>query len=98
MVAYPILWSPTAKANYYQILEYLNDNWTIKELEAFVKRTEEVISHIYKNPSLYPYSESSDTHKCVVVKQVTLFYRVTGESIQLLVFWDSRQNPAKLVL
>lgn len=50
MAAYSIIWSPTAKISYYKILEYLNDNWTIKELEAFVKRTEEVIDHIYKNP------------------------------------------------
>jgi plasmid stabilization system protein ParE len=98
MASYSIIWSPTAKISYYKILEYLNDNWTIKELEAFVKRTEEVIDHIYKNPLLYPYSKESDTHKCVVVKQVSLFYRIKNNGIELLVFWDTRQDPARIVL
>lgn len=81
---YSIIWSPTAQISYFKILEYLDENWTHKELEA--------------NPLLYPYSKESDTHKCVVVKQVSLFYRVRNNDIELLVFWDTRQDPAKIVL
>jgi len=40
----------------------------------------------------------SDTYKCVVLKQVSLFYRVKTNSIELLVFWDNRQEPSKLRL
>jgi plasmid stabilization system protein ParE len=98
MTKYPIIWSPTARLTYYNILEYLVENWTLKELEVFIDRTEEVISHIRENPSLYPYSGLSDTHKCVLVKQVSLFYRVKSPVIELLVFWDNRQDPAKLRL
>ncbi|MGY4383270.1 plasmid stabilization system protein ParE [Pedobacter sp. UYP24] len=98
MADYSIIWSPTAKISYYQIMEYLDDKWTLKELKSFVNRTEEVIDHIYENPLLYPYSKKSDTHKCVVVKQVSLFYRLKNDCIELLVFWDTRQDPAKLLL
>lgn len=73
MMAFSIIWSPTARITYYQVLEYLLENWTFKELEAFIDRTEEVITHICSNPLLYPYSIESDVHKCVVVKQVSLF-------------------------
>ena len=97
MAAFSIIWSPTARITYYQVLEYLLENWTFKELETFIDRTEEVISHICSNPLLYPYSIESDVHKCVVVKQVSLFYRIkTTNTIELLVFWDNRQDPAKL--
>jgi plasmid stabilization system protein ParE len=95
---YSIIWSPTAKLSYYNILEYLEDKWTQKEILAFVKRTEQVINHIYNNPSLYPYSVESDTHKSVVVTQITLFYRVKDNVIELLIFWDSRQDLAKIAL
>lgn len=98
MVSYSVIWSPTARLTYYKILEYLVENWTFKELEAFIDRTEEVINHICDNPSLYPHSAESNAHKCVVVKQVSLFYRVKVDVIELLVFWDNRQDPAKLLL
>lgn len=97
-MGYAVNWSPTARLTYYQILEYLDEKWTMKELEAFINRTEEAINHICDNPLLYPYSKESDTHKCVLVKQVSLFYRIETETIELLVFWDNRQDPAKLLL
>jgi hypothetical protein len=37
-------------------------------------------------------------HRCVVVKQVSLFYRIKSSHIELLLFWDNRQNPSKLKL
>ena len=58
MASYTVIWSPTARLTYYQILEYLVEKWTFKELEAFIDRTEEVINHICSNPLLYPYSRN----------------------------------------
>lgn len=98
MSSYQIIWSPTAKVSYYSILEYLNENWTFRELRAFVNRTDYVIKHIQLNPLLYSFSKKSGTHKCVLVKQVSLFYRINGDFVELLVFWDTRQNPAKISL
>lgn len=96
MVASTIIWAPRARFTYAQILEYLEEKWTPKEIDAFISRTEEVIDHICKNPLLFPYSKESDTHKCVVVKQVSLFYRTKADAIELLIFWDNRQDPAKI--
>ncbi|PWG78186.1 hypothetical protein DDR33_23555 [Pararcticibacter amylolyticus] len=66
-MSYSVIWSPTARITYYHVLEYLNEKWTVKEIEAFISRTEKVINYICENPLLYPYSKESDTHKCVVV-------------------------------
>jgi plasmid stabilization system protein ParE len=97
-MSYSVIWSPTARITYYQVLEYLDEKWTVKEIEVFIIRTEEVINYICDNPLLYPYSNESDTHRCVVVKQVSLFYRVRTSTIELLVFWDTRQDPTQLLL
>ncbi|WP_419801342.1 type II toxin-antitoxin system RelE/ParE family toxin [Mucilaginibacter sp.] len=91
-----ILWSPLSKSSYYNILVYLEENWTIKELEKFVNRTEEVLNQIHVNPLLYPFSNEGNIHKCVITKQTSLYYRIKSNSIELLVFWDNRQNPKKL--
>lgn len=97
-MSYSVTWSPAAQLTYYYVMEYLDEHWTPRELRTFITRTEEVISHICDNPLLYPYSRESDTHKCVVVKQVSLFYRIKAGAVELLVFWDNRQDPAKLLL
>jgi len=95
---YEIVWSPVAKTSYFAILDYLEKNWTTKEIHAFVQRTEDILDVIKTRTSLFQYSKSSDTHRCVLVKQVSLFYRVRPATsrIELLVFWDNRQNPEKL--
>lgn len=98
MAAYGIVWSPAANASYYRILIYLEERWTIKELNDFINCSEELIHQISDNPLLYPFSQGSEIHKCVVVKQVSLFYRIKASSVELLLFWDNRQDPKKLLL
>ncbi len=97
---YSVTWSPTARFTYLNILEYLNEEWSLKEAEAFTDRTELVLAGIRQNPFLYKYSKKSDTHQCVLNKQISLFYRVKTQEqlIELLVFWDNRQDPGKLNL
>lgn len=91
-----VFWSPKAKISYYNILEYIQTNWTYIELEAFVSRTKEVLKIISQSPALYPYSKQSDTYRCVLSHQTTLFYRRRNNQIELLVFWDTRRNPSTI--
>jgi len=95
---YAVIWSPEARITYYQVLEYLNNDWTFREIENFIDRTEQALTHISRNPLLYQYSQQNNTYKCVVVKQVSLFYRIESESVELLIFWDNRQDPTRLIL
>lgn len=94
---YNITWSPLAKKTYKNILEYLEEDWTKKEIKAFINRTEEVLRYISQNPSYYIFSPVSDSFRCVVVKQISLFYRFKNSEVELLVFWDNRQDPEKLL-
>jgi plasmid stabilization system protein ParE len=97
-MSYPVVWSPRARMTYYKILDYLDQEWTFREIENFIDRTEEALSHISRNPLLYQYSEGNNAYRCVLVKQVSLFYRIKSDQVQLLVFWDNRQDPSKLLL
>ena len=53
MTSYAVIWSPKAKLTYLQILEYLDEECTAKELDAFISRTEQVIGYISNNPLLF---------------------------------------------
>ncbi|MFZ5973412.1 MAG: type II toxin-antitoxin system RelE/ParE family toxin [Bacteroidota bacterium] len=91
-----VVWSPRARITFFRILDYLAENWTNKEVENFNERTENLVELIKKSPRLFPYSKEHDVYRCVLVRQVSLFYRIRNERIELLVFWDNRQDPAKL--
>lgn len=95
---YEIIWSPIASFTYIDILEYLQENWPEKVLVDFIHRTEEVLKFISLNPKLYTYSNELDAYKSVIVKQVSLFYRIRANQAELLMFWDNRQDLAKLLL
>jgi len=98
MSSYQITWSPLARLTYLNILSYLEEEWSLKEVKSFIQRTDEVLKYISQNPLLYSYSKESDTHKSVLVKQVSLFYRVKSSNVELLIFWDNRQDLTSLLL
>jgi len=98
MAVYKIIWSPTASKSYIQIVKYLKNEWTYREAKNFIDRTNEVLKHISQTPMIYSYSKEGDAYRCVVAKQVTLFFRLKNDYAELLIFWDNRMDPEKLIL
>jgi plasmid stabilization system protein ParE len=94
-----VIWSPEAEATFDQNISYLKENWSYAVIESFFHKTENAISLISKQPLMFPVvNKKKRIHKCVVVKQVSLYYRVTKTHISLLTFWNSYQNPEMLKL
>ena len=94
-----VRWSNRANTDFNNILEFLFKNWSIKEVENFINKTDEVILKIQHNPELFIKSaKRPNVHKGFVTKQISLFYKVNRkkQEITLLSFWDNRQNPKKL--
>ncbi len=94
-----IIWTRTAKLSFAGILDYLNENWTQREIDNFADETRNVILQIQKNPLMYiASSNAKNIRKGFVNKKVSLFYRVSKrkKEITLLMFWDNRQNPESL--
>ncbi len=95
-MSYQIIWSPQANKTYMLILEYLQSKWTEREINNFIERTEEVLFFINQNPFLFPYSKQNNSYKCVVTAQTSLIYQINQDKVELLSFWDNRQDPQKL--
>jgi len=51
-----VIWSAKAKITFYSVIEYLNENWTKKEMIQFSQRTLITINAIRKNPGIFPAS------------------------------------------
>jgi plasmid stabilization system protein ParE len=93
-----INWTPRAKTDFNKVLEYLHENWGIKEIENFINQTDDVLEGIANNPQMFIESpKKKNVHKGFVTKHNSLFYKVKPrkKEILLLTFWDNRKDPNK---
>lgn len=99
MMSFPVLWTPTANRTLEKQIKYLEKKWGEHEIINFLDRVDEAIELISKNPVMYQlYDGPRRIHRCVLLSQVSLFYRIKPDCIELLVFWGNRQDPAELIL
>lgn len=95
---YTVIWSPEAKRKFENTVQYLEENWSRRAAIRFIDRVYEVVNLISKHPKIFVYLPKYEAHRCVVVKQVSLFYRIKENQTELLTFWDNRMDPEKLKL
>ena len=72
--------------------------WGERAVQNFVRKSMRVLNQITENPYIFKASKSKDVRKGFITKQTSLIYRVKKKEIELLFFWDNRQDPAKLKL
>lgn len=93
---YKIEWTDNALFELTKTYQYLEENWTPKELNKLSLAIEQTISLISKNPNIFPISETKDIRKAVIRKFNTLYYREREEKrIEILSFFSNRQNPKR---
>ena len=97
-MAVTIKWSPEAEFTFFDVIEYLEKEWTEKEVQNFVQKSHRIIGQIGQNPGMYNSKGSEKVRKAVINKQNSLFYLFDEKenAILLLTFWDNRKNPAQL--
>lgn len=92
-----VIWSTTAAKSYRENLEYLQDKWTVVEIENFINEVDKAVQHISDNPYIGKVSDVSQHYsQLLVVKQITLYYRVTTDHIRLVCFFNNFKDPERL--
>ena len=93
---YNILWTEHALTELEATITYLEKNWTEKELKKLATEIEKTIDMLSRNPFLYQSSDVSlEIRRVVVAQKNTLYYRVNGNSVEVLSFFSNRQSPKK---
>lgn len=93
-----IIWTNSAQADYYNNIDYLLENWTTTEAVKFIEKVDQYLEIIKQNPITFSKSEYRNIHFVPVVNQITLYYHIGKNNIELLRFWNNNQNPQKLSL
>lgn len=94
-MAKEIIWSPQSESTFYKVLEYLQENWTEKEINYFLAATEKVINYIAENPLMFRKTNKRNIHEALVTPQNLLIYKIYSNHIVLITFYDTRQSPRK---
>lgn len=78
-------------------MEYLEKEFSHKQMDTFYFECQDIVELINSNPYLYKFADKISIHKAVIHKYTTLYFEIdtTIDSIILLSFFDTRQDPNK---
>lgn len=93
-----VIWSKRAKTDLISIVDYLEQNWTEKEVANFFRKLDKHISTIQNQPNAFPASPQNNVRRSVLSKQTTIYYHVLKNSVRIVTLFDTRQRPDKLEL
>ena len=95
-MALGIFWSKRADKKFDNILDRLSREWGEKVTSAFVKKVYDFLDILNEFPEIGSLENAEKgIHGFVIVKQITIFYKISGSKIILLNFFDNRQGQKK---
>ena len=93
-----IFWTDSAKKSFNKIVEYLDTNWTEREVGKFIRDTQYLLSNLKLQPEMCrPSLKRKNVRIGIINKhtQVVYHYQPRKKEIVILLFWNFKQNPAK---
>lgn len=95
-MALDIQWSKRADKKFDKIIEYLSVEWNERVTKSFVKKAYELIETLSEFPEIGTVENiEKGIRGFTIVKQVNIFYKISGNKIIILDFFDNRQAPEK---
>ena len=91
-----VVLSPTARRKLENLLEYLQEEWSVNVKLEFMAKLDKSIEQISTHPKSCPESQRfKGLHKCIVTRQTSLYYRIGKKEIEVITLFDNRQDPDK---
>lgn len=96
---YKLIWSNLALADLKNIIDYLLEKWTQKEIQNFARRLDKRLNLIATNPNLFPKTfKRRNVRRSVLTKHTVIYYETSEGIVTIVTLFDPRQNPQKLRL
>ena len=92
-------WNKLARSDYYQNIDYLLREWSEKDAQEFIDEVDDIEFILKQGKVEFQDTNVRDIKRCVICKQISLFYKVIDEyNIELLRFWNNYQDTERLKL
>ena len=96
---YKLFWSEQALKNLQDIIAYLRDHWSEKEIRNFAQRLDRRVNVIVSNPKLFPRTRRRrNIRRSVLTKQTVIYYETKNQIVTIVALFDTRQDPKRLKL
>ena len=92
---YKIFWTEHAASELEKTIQYLQTEFSDKEISKLLIKLEETLELISINPKIFPISDKRGIHKVILLKYNSMYYREINNSVEILSFFSNRQNPKK---
>lgn len=95
-----VIWQPAAKKGRTEVAAYIRRQFGAKRKISFLQEVRETTQMLRKSPnigSIDPlYAERPLTYHSVIINGLNkMVYRVDGDIIYIVDFWDTRREPIK---
>lgn len=95
-MSFEIKFSPKAETTFNDIIIQLEQRWGDKFVNKFKDKVSKSLDLIAQTPLIYPEAPENPTlRKCILHKNCSLLYRIYNNKIEIVYFWDNRQEPSK---
>lgn len=81
-----------AKFDYWGNIEYLDKNWSSREVSQFIAKTEHILNMLGNGNVSFKPAVYLDILQVPIVPQIILFYRINENKIELVRFWNTSQD------
>ena len=95
-MALELYWSKQADKKFDKIIEYLESEWGDTVARALVKKVYDFLDVLVEFPEVGSMENPErNIRGFVIVKQLTIFYKISDDRIVLLNFFDNRQSSKR---
>lgn len=94
-----VIFSDIAVESLQEIITFLNEHWSPRELKVFNKDLEKLIQSFQDELISYPFVQSDSQVRFALIgkKQIKVYFDVRTESIEILLFLPSKGNPENIL-
>ena len=93
-----IQWTDKAKFTFNNIILYLQNKWTEREITKFISRTHQVLETLKRYPEMCRPSQKRKNVRIAILDkhtQMVYHFKPRKKQLEILLFWNFKQNPDK---
>ncbi|MEN2414353.1 type II toxin-antitoxin system RelE/ParE family toxin [Flavobacterium mesophilum] len=93
-----IIWSKKAEYNFENIINYLEQFWSPLIVQKFIQDVLHTIQLLQNNPFIGKYNSKLKCRSILISRNVTLYYELIADDIELIALYNTRQKPISIFI
>lgn len=93
-MSHPVVFAPKARTTLLSITQFIKEKWGKKQADRFRARVYKTLHTLSLQPLMFKASSIAPNVRIgTISKQISFFYQVHSNRIEVIVFFHSRQEP-----